>query len=336
MSRDARHPRGDLTSIEQRAKGYRERASAATTRGSYHYAWEHWMGWAVEHDLDPLPADPHHVLLYLTEMAEMGFKPSTLNHRLSAIRERHAREGLDKPDSPELAQVLKGIRRTVGRRGQGEARRAAANVLADLAALLAQVPDPISAIDATPLRDRCLLTLMWAGALRTSDVISLQLEDRIWHPRGVILKVRVSKGDQEGKGQQIPIPRAKDKRICAVAHLEAWEDFLAERMIVTGPIIRGVTRYGTLRSPRPGPVPQGLTRQAVHELLKRYYAAAQLDESHGPRTTHSMRAGRITQAFEDGASLEEIIQMSRHKNPSTALIYRRHADPFSGIPSIDG
>ncbi|MFN3199972.1 MAG: tyrosine-type recombinase/integrase [Bradymonadia bacterium] len=334
MSKDT--PTTGLAQAEQRARAYRARAAAPNTRGSYHYAWEQWLNWAVDHDVRSLPADPHHVLLYLTELADdLGLKPSTLTHRLAAIRERHAREGLPRPESAELAQVLKGIRREAGRRGQGATRRAAANVLEDLAALLACVPAPKSAIDAKPLRDRCLLSLMWAGALRTSDLIALQLEDRVWHPRGVVLRIRVSKGDQEGRGQQVAIPRAKNQTLCAVAHLEAWEDFLAEQQITTGPIVRGVTRHGTLRSPRPGHIPRGMTRQAVHELLKRYYADAQLDESQGPRTTHSMRAGRITQAFEDGASLEEIIQMSRHKNPSTALIYRRHADPFAGIPSID-
>ena len=71
-----------------------------------------------------------------------------------------------------------------------------------------------------------------------------------------------------------------------------------------------------------------LTAQSVALIVKRYADAAGLD----PRefAGHSLRAGFLTSAAENGADVLRMMEVSRHKRVETVQGYVRRANLFRG------
>ena len=92
-------------------------------------------------------------------------------------------------------------------------------------------------------RDRALLLLGFAGGLRRSELVGLDLADIDRVRQGIVLHLRRSKTDQEGHGQKIGIPHGRT-RCCPVAALDAW---LAASRITEGAVFRPVDRHGRVQ-----------------------------------------------------------------------------------------
>jgi hypothetical protein len=75
-----------------------------------------------------------------------------------------------------------------------------------------------------------------------------------------VITIRHSKMDQEGRGQEVAIPRGRRPSTCPVTQLEAW---LAELGAQQGPIFVRVRRHGIVTDQR-------LSDAAVAVLVKRY------------------------------------------------------------------
>jgi hypothetical protein len=73
-------------------------------------------------------------------------------------------------------------------------------------------------------------------AIRRSELVA----DIERQPEGVLIQVRRSKTDQDGRGAAIPVPNGR--RIEPVRLLDAW---LAAAEIVDGPVFRRTCRCGT-------------------------------------------------------------------------------------------
>ena len=87
------------------------------------------------------------------------------------------------------------------------------------------------------IRDRALLAFGLASAMRRSELVALQVEDLAETPDGLRVLIRRSKGDQEGQGQEIAIPRGAKLR--PVEALQAW---LTTAGIASGPVFGAVAR----------------------------------------------------------------------------------------------
>jgi integrase len=124
--------------------------------------------------------------------------------------------------------VLRGIRRTIGAARQGKAP-ATADLIGQMVALC---PDNMIG-----RRDRALLALGFAGAFRHSELCALDIADLTEVPDGLRVLIRRSKGDQEGQGQEVAIPRGYKLR-----PVEAVQTWLVAAEISTGPVFRAVGR----------------------------------------------------------------------------------------------
>jgi integrase len=61
-------------------------------------------------------------------------------------------------------------------------------------------------------RDRALLLLGFAGALRRPELVALDIEHVTWMRNGLKLLIERSKTDAEGEGQRLPFPAARRTR----------------------------------------------------------------------------------------------------------------------------
>lgn len=288
-------------------------ADAPATVRAYDSDWRHFTAWCATHDLPSLPADPAVVCLYLSEL-EGQRATSTISRRLTTIRRRHEEARLDSPtDDPAVRQVWKGIRRRQGTRKRGKA-----------AARTNDVRAMVGTLDRETLagkRDAALLLIGFAGALRRSELVALDVPDVVETAEGLTVFIGRSKTDQEGEGYEIALLRGSAPDTCPVRALAAWREASG---ISEGAWFRSVNRHGYMS-------PRRLTDRSVALIVKRCALGAGLEP--GNYAGHSLRSGMITTAAEAGEHERKIMDHSRHKSVKVMRGYIRKGRLYKDTPT---
>lgn len=287
-------------------RGYLAAEKSSNTRRAYQADWADFTTWCAKADLVPLPAEPVTVARYLAQIADGGRKASTIQRRVAAIRSIHKAAGYEPPTNAEgVKATMRGIRRSLGSRPV----RKAPTTAELLARILPHLPEGLQG-----LRDRALLLLAFAAALRRSELVALHVHHIERRARGIVVHIDGSKTDQEGRGEQLPVPNGRELR--PVDALDAW---MRAASITDGPIFREVDRHG-----RVGAV--ALSDRSVARIVKRVTAAAGLDPA--IFSGHSMRAGFVTSALDRQVDALKIMKQTRHVKVDTLKIYDRRESGF--------
>lgn len=281
---------------------YLRGSCAAATRRAYRADLKDFERWGGS-----VPCSPTTLARYVAERAAIH-KPSTLARRVVGIGRAHVAYGFADPSKHELVRaVLRGIRRE-----HGTAQRRAAPLLRDeLLAVLGALPH-----DLRGTRDRAVLTLGFAGALRRSEIVQLDVADLIVVPEGLRVHLRRSKTDQERAGRVIAVPWGRTMG-CPVAAVQAW---LQASGIQEGPLFRAVV-WGRVSDRR-------LSAQSVSVIVKA--SLATLGKAEAEYSGHSLRAGFVTSAAQAGVGFLMIQQQTGHRSVSMLNRYLRASDLFAG------
>jgi integrase len=187
----------------------------------------------------------------------------------------HRIAGLETPTSSEaIKAVLAGIRRTIG----SSVTRKSPATAETMSAIIAAIPT-----DVRGLRDKALLLVGFAGALRRSELVALDVSDLEEGTEGVIVRIRRSKIDQEGVGDFVSIPYGSRLR-----PVRALKDWLEAASITEGPLFRPIRRGGAVVEI------ERLTDRSVANILKVHAEAVGLDPT--VFSGHSLRSGFVTSA----------------------------------------
>lgn len=285
---------------------YLESEKSDNTRRAYRTDWADFTAWCFEQAEEALPATPVAVARYLAQLADGGKKAATIERRVAAIRYAHKAAGLEPPTGAEgVKAVMRGIRRTISKK---KVRKAPATAEV-LSSALAGLTDSL-----TGRRDRALLVVGFAAALRRSELVSLQVADIRYASRGIFVHIERSKTDQDGEGAEIPIPRGGQLK--AVQALEAW---LTAAAITEGPIFREVDRHGRVGT-------AALSDRSVARIVKKVLGVAGFDAA--GFSGHSLRAGFVTSALEKKVDYFKIMGITRHVKVDTVKDYDRRENGF--------
>lgn len=279
---------------------------AASTRRAYAADWRHFQAFCDARGLEALPALPATLARFVSSLATAGLKASTIGRRAAAVAYYHRLANLESPGNVEAVKAtIRGIRRTIG---AAPVKKAPAT--ADLVQrMLDQCPNTL-----TGLRDRALISLGFAGALRRSELVALEVSDLVEAADGYRLTIKRSKTDQEGEGCTIGIPHGYKVR--PVEHVRAW---LAAAGITQGIVFRPIGKGGRVQS-------VALSGHSAAQIVKAYAKAAGLDPA--VFAAHSLRSGFLTSSAESGASIFRMMDQSRHKSMDTLRGYVRTAGLF--------
>ncbi|WP_165982902.1 tyrosine-type recombinase/integrase [Dankookia rubra] len=298
-----------------RAAGYARQALAPATLAAYAADWADFEAWCREKGIAALPATPVTVAAYLATLATTH-AGATLRRRLAAIGRAHRMAGHPWLGShPALRDTLAGIARQHG----VPQRRAAAIGTAEIRRLVATCSDGL-----TGTRDKALLLLGFAAALRRSELVAVQREHLTVTPEGLRLLIPRAKADQQGRGAELGLPRGKTPETCPVRALETW---LQASDCRYGPVFRKIDRWGTVET-------AALHPYALPRILRRRLALAGIKASGLERLSlHGLRAGFITEAYKAGVRDEAIMEHSRHRDIRTMRGYVRRAKLVGESPA---
>lgn len=296
--------------LSDRTRAYLENSKALNTKKAYENAWKDFCGYCFHTArVEPLPCSAQTVLDYVTKLADVGAKVATIDQRVAAIAFMHKVARFEDPTAHSVVrEVLKGIRRTRARDGEKQTQ-AAPITRDDLFLIVAALPD-----DLRGKRDKALLLLTFACARRESEIVALDVADVQFTPKEMIVTIARSKTDQEGAGVKKRVSRLSDESemICPVRAVRAWLD-AAE--ITGGPLFRKVDYRNKVWDRRSNP-------RMVEQIVKR--TMRQLGRDPALYSGHSLRAGFVTQAGEDGSALHEIMDVTDHKSMDMVRRYMRH------------
>jgi integrase len=365
MVTDVLLSRVDVTArLEQLVDGLAALVQAATspqTRRAYESDFAHFAAWTAAHGLTNLPAPPQTVALYIAAQQDQ-LRPASLVRRLSAIAVRHREAGYPPPTAHELVRrAVAGLRRRHNVRPAAKAALVTAQLSIICTELHRQTRPPtvdrlsprqalrsrkVAAARALRARrDRAVLLVGYAAALRRSELVALNVGDLTVDDRGLRVFIRRSKTDQEGLGDYIGVAHGHPPHTCGVTcPIRAWQEWRDAMATATGvpdhvpgdsPAFRPITRHGTLGTPTDRDVNARLAGQSIALIVKT--AVGLLDDEHrypaADYAGHSLRAGFATQAAAAGVPLDRIMRQTRHQSVAIALRYIRHADVWTNNAS---
>lgn len=292
---------GPVTREEPAYAQYLRNSLAASTQQQYLIDLSDFEAWGGK-----LPASPEDIASFAADRAAT-LAIATLTRRLAGLSKLHDAHGYVNPVRTELVRAtMKGIRRS-----KGTAQHAAAPLMREtLFDVLKVISDR-----SKDKRDKALLLIGFAAALRRSELVALTVADIQQVRQGIILHVRHSKTDQEGAGRQIAVPLGRTQW-CPVRALEDW---LTSANITDGPIFRRVNWCGRISE-------LAMKPEAVSIVVRERVAAVGIDPR--PYSGHSLRAGLASSAAEAGIASWAIRRTTGHRSQEMLERYIRVGDLF--------
>ena len=288
-------------------KEYARKALSENTWKAYESDILHFFNWGGS-----IPSTPDFIASYLADFAG-ELATSTLSRRLAAINKLHEVAGHTSPTHSEIVRLtLRGIKRE-----HKTAQKQASPLLRDdLISIIRIIPDTIRG-----KRDKAILLIGFAAALRRSEIVALNTNDVEFVTEGLILTIRQSKTDRDGKGRKIAIPKAANQKlICPVTALQDWTDHFNPH---ASPLFINAHRGTEVQNKR-------LSDRSISLIIKKYVEQIGLDPS--KYSGHSLRSGFISTCARMGIPEWRIMRQSGHRSHQTLMSYIRDARLFDDHP----
>ena len=322
---------GTLDAEREAADAYRRMAKAENTRKAYRAAVRAWCAWCGKRDRPALPAVGADVAAFLAAERRRGSAASTIDLRRAAIRYLHRAANCPVPtDDACVAETVSGIHRQAASLGESPRKKIAATAPV-LRRLLALIPDdPNTHAGLVGLRDRAVLLVGFAGALRRSELAAITTAQLEATDRGLRLTLPRSKGAQ-AQAVTVPLPYG-DTELCPVRALERW---LAAAGITDGAVFRRIwlPRLSAGQEDPPA-LPRigtaAITPQTVAQIVQSRAMAAGFKQRE--LGGHSLKRGALTTGMDAGVHPAKLKRLGRHKSFDVLGEYLEFGDLFDGHP----
>lgn len=320
---------GTLDRLVETARDYAKQAASENTLKAYAKDWAHFARWCRMKGTDPLPPSPEMIGLYLADLAaptgkaasQSASRPlsvSSIDRRLSGLAWNYTQRGLtlDRKNR-HIATVLAGIKRKHARPPVQKEAILAEDILNMIATLGFGLRD---------LRDRAILLIGYAGGLRRSEIVSLDVhkddtpDSGGWieiQEKGALLTLNAKTGWRE-----VEIGRGSSDQSCPVHALEQWLHFAK---IAFGPVFVRTSRDGKKA------LEARLNDKHVARLIKQTVLKSGIrsDIPEKERLTlfsgHSLRAGLASSAEVDERYVQKQLG---HASAEMTRRYQRRRDRF--------
>ena len=301
-----------------KAEQYLKAGTRENTRKSYRAAVEHfevtWGGF--------LPATGDSIVRYLADYAE-SHALSTLKQRLAALAQWHITQGFPDPTkSPQVRQVLKGIRVLHPAQQKQAAPLQLRHLETAVGWLDAEAGRAIESGDYKTLmrcrRDAALLLIGFWRGFRSDELARLQVEHTQAEAGSrITFYLPYTKGDRQHQGTTFHTPALK--RLCPV---NAYIDWITVAGLAAGPVFRKIDRWGNLAS-------EGLNPSSTIGLLRIILERAGVPAD--AYSSHSLRRGFASWAAANGWDIKSLMSYVGWRDMKSALKYVDGSTSFGGL-----
>ncbi len=297
---------------------YRKAGARENTRKSYRAAVEHFeMDWGGY-----LPTTGDGIVNYLANYAE-HHSMNTLKQRLAALSQWHITQGFPDPTkTPDVRRVLKGIRAV----HPAHTKQAAPLQLSQLQQVVSWLEAEANGAHdrgdhKREVRHRRSIALVligfWRG-FRGDELARLEIEHtNAAAGEGISFFLPYTKGDREHQGATYHTPALK--MLCPV---EAYINWITLAGLTSGPVFRGIDRWGNLSS-------KGINPHSLIPMLRSILAEAGLPAA--MYSSHSLRRGFATWASANGWDIKALMTYVGWKDMKSALRYIDPSASFAGL-----
>jgi site-specific recombinase XerD len=316
----------ELQTLAKDAKRISKKTKSESTKRSYKSDLKLFDAWCKEHSLVSRPASSETVGLYIVYLDKIGRKPSTISRTMTSINQAHVLVGHREPVDERVLELKKGINRE---RGTARKKKVALTLERLRRVIICTDNDYIG------IRDKAILLVGWASALRRSELAGIQHNDLEELPEGLAVTIRRSKSDQEGAGRKIGIPFIDgEQSMCPVRAFKRWvalSQTKEGKQITTGPVFRIIGKGGRnklhyfCRD-------RGLSDKRISIIVKLAVERAGYDPKE--YSGHSLRSGLATTLAHAGISESGIMGITGHKSVATLREYIREGRLFVNHPLI--
>lgn len=257
---------------------------------------------------DDLPIPPQTVRNWLESCVDDGIRPNTIKRRKASVGFIHEINGLhtENPgDHPLLRGFCKKAQQVRSKKRQSNRLLQKEPLTLDL---LKKLVRQCSKKTLTGLRNRALLLVGFAAALRRSELCQLQWSDitiKDDHSQ-MTLTIRHSKTDKLSEGRSLTIHKGINN-CCPIQALLDWQHASG---LNTGHVFRHLYKLH---------VNKPVNAQAYAKLIKRCCKKAGLDPA--LYSGHSTRRGMLVTASNKGAKLHILKAHARHQNSKVTEHY---------------
>ena len=313
-------PSLNYETISERTMANIKHSVSANTKKAYESDLKHFKNWMSDNNLVfslPIPAG---VLAdYVSDLDEQNFSIATIERRLNAIRWMHRVNDAQEVHTGNrlLSMTMQGLKRKRAEEGRKTTSESKQPLMVD------ELKAVISLIDTGTLsgiRDKAMLLVGFASALRRSELVALTVEDITITGQGADIKIRKSKTDQTGQGDSVSIMRGSPD-LCPILALVDWYEASG---IKSGSVFLRFTPNRCI-------YPAAITGRTYANTIKKYCKMSGLNADR--YSGHSTRSGMLTSAAEKGCNLIQLAQHARHKNTNQTMYYVRQADRFKNNPT---
>jgi integrase len=315
-------PSPGLERLAKTARDYAAARSSTNTQKAYASDWAQFCRWCWRKGIDAREPNPQVVGLYLAASASgdglAKAAASTIERRLAALTTTYRSAGTPLPrQDRHIIDVMAGIRRTHGR----PPVKKEALYPEDILAMIATLPNNLRGY-----RDRAILLLGFAGALRRSEITGLDCGPTQTEDSGGWIEVLEAGCLLTIKGKTgwrlVEIGRGSSDATCPVHALERW---LKLARIAKGPVFRRVRQANSdVGADR-------LVDAQVARLVKTtaMKAGVRSDLPEAQRKAlfsgHSLRSGFASSAAIDEATIQKQLG---HASAEMTRGYRQTRDRF--------
>lgn len=317
---------GSLDRLVETARDYASKATADNTNLAYKKDWAHFSSWCRRRGgYEPSDAAPNPQLigLYITECASpprsaKRLSVSTIERRLSGISWNYQQRGftLDRSDR-HIATVLAGIRREHAEPPEQKDALSPEDII-DMISILP--------FDLRGMRDKAILLIGYAGGLRRSEIVGLDVAKDQTHDSGGWIEILDDGAVLFIKGKtgwrEVEIGKGSTDTTCPLHALEQW---LHYSKISHGPIFRPVTGdHSSVKADR-------ISDKHVARLIKKCVLEAGIrtdlpeKERLALYSGHSLRSGLASYAEIDERYIQKQLG---HVSAEMTRRYQRRKDRF--------
>lgn len=265
-------------------------AKAANTRSAYESDWNQYVSKSNG------DYSPEGIKSFLTDLAEQGFKLSTIRRKFAGIRYGF-KEVLDIPfNSEEYSKFMSGLARSMADEMPQSVTTTNKQPL-----LKHELFDIIAEIDTKSfkgIRDRAIILVTWWGAMRVSELVNLRYgQFESIQDGNMVLTLARSKNIKAGDTRKVLLP-FKGNDICPVTAVKK----LARKGKKTAAdyMFKAISRTTNTENNDP------MVRKTLQDVFK----------AHLPHelSSHSCRVGFVSESLARGVPVVDIARQTGHKS----------------------